>query len=402
MMQDQVLRDKVGEVRMRIRLLITQQWICTALTVSLITGLLLVLATKMRWWTDAIDYLWVLLLLGAAVGFLIGWTRGISPLVAAQIADEKGGLKERLSTAVELAASPTRSHLAEAQISDAAEHAKQLRVSEVLPWRAPKQLKFLGAAAVVLLSAIFVPDLPIFHSKQERLDAEVMKQEGTRLQKLAKTLEKKVAEKKEKDSNDEIMRKVAKEMQKLGKDQARARVSKKQALLAMNDLQKQIKEEENKLTGGSASKSMEKVASEMKASADRQKQTGAPDGGKALKQMAENLEKKDFDAAKKQLEDLAKKIQSGTMKPEEAKQLADTMEQMAQSMAGSNLNEASEQLKEAASKLQEAAKQAQKLQDQMAQAKSDAERQQLQQQMSQALQQGAQQAAAQCNKAGGT
>lgn len=402
MTQDQVLRDKVGEVRFRIRLLVTQQWICTALTVSLVTSLLLVLATKMRWWTDAIDYLWALLLVGAAIGFGIGWTRRISPLVAAQVADERGGLKERLSTAVELAASPNRSHLAEAQISDAIEHAKQLRVSEVLPWRAPRQLKFLAAAAVVLLAAIFVPELPLFHSKQDRLDAEVMKQEGTRLQKLAKSLEKKVAEKKEKDSNDEIMRRVAKEMQKLGKDQARTRISKKQALLAMNDLQKQIKEEENKIAGGPAGKSMDKVSSDLKAAADRQKQQGAPDGGKALKQMADNLDKKDFDAAKKQLEELAKKIQSGTLKPEEAKQLADTMEKMAASMAGSNLDKASEELKEAASKLQEAAKQAQKFQQQMAQAKTDAERQQLQQQMQQALQQGAQQAAQQCNQAGGT
>lgn len=402
MTQDQVLRDKVGEVRFRIRLLVTQQWICTALTVALVTGLLLVLATKMRWWTDAIDYLWLLLLLGAAVGFGIGWTRRVSPLVAAQVADEKAGLKERLSTAVELAAAPERSHLAEAQISDAIEHAKQLRVAEMLPWRAPRQLKYLAAAGVVLLAAIFVPELPLFHSKQERLDAEVMKQEGARLQKLAKTLEKKVAEKKEKDSNDEILRKVSREMQKLGKDQARSRVSKKQALLAMNDLQKQIKEEENKLTGGPAGKSMEKVSAEMKAAADRQKQEGAPDGGKALKQMAENLEKKDFDAAKKQLEELAKKVQSGNLKPEEAKQLAETMEQMAKSMAGSNLNEASEQLKDAASKLQEAAKQAQKLEQQMAQAKTEGERQQLQQQMQQALQQGAQQAASQCSKAGGT
>lgn len=402
MTQEQVLRDKVGEVRTRIRLLVTQQWICTALTVSLLTGLLLVLATKMRWWTDAVDYLWALVLLGATVGFVIGWTRRITPQVAAQIADEKGGLKERLSTAVELAASPTRSQIAEVQISDAAEHARQLNVSQVLPWRTPKQLRYVAAAAVVLAAAVFVPELPIFHSKQERLDAQVMKNEGSRLQKVAKQVEAKLKEKKEKESNDEILRKVAKEMQKLGKDQARARVSKKQAMLAMNDLQKQIKEEENKLAGGPAGKSMEKVTADLKAAADKQTKQGGNDAGKTLKQMAENLDKRDFDAAKQQLEDLAKKIQSGNLKPEEAKQLAETMEQMSKAMAGSNLDQASQELKDAASKLQEAVKQAEQLQQQMQQAKTDAERQQLQQQMQQALNQGMQQAAAQCSKAGGT
>ncbi len=402
MTQEQVLRDKVGEVRTRIRLLVTQQWICTALTVSLLTGLLLVLATKMRWWTDAVDYLWALVLLGAAAGFAIGWTRSITPQVAAQVADEKGGLKERLSTAVELAASPTRSQIAEVQISDAAEHARQLNVSQVLPWKAPKQLRYVGAAAVVLAAAVFVPELPIFHSKQERLDAQVMKNEGTRLQKVAKQVEAKLKEKKEKESDEEILRRVAKEMQKLGKDQAKSRVSKKQAMLAMNDLQKQIKEEENKLAGGPAGKSMEKVTADLKAAADKQTQQGSNDAGKTLKQMAENLDKRDFDAAKQQLEDLAKNIQSGSLKPEEAKQLAETMEQMSKAMAGSNLDQASQELKDAASKLQDAVKQAEQIQQKMQQAKTDAERQQLQEQMQQALNQGMQQAAAQCSKAGGT
>ena len=92
MNHDQVLLDRVGALRTRVRLLITQQWLCLGLTGAVLSGLLLVAATKLRWWTDAVDYLWALLLLGAVVGLVVGWTRRISPMVAAQIADDRAGL----------------------------------------------------------------------------------------------------------------------------------------------------------------------------------------------------------------------------------------------------------------------------------------------------------------------
>src|SRR5439155_1146539 len=100
---------------------------------------------------------------GAVTGLIIGLTRKVSPMVAAQIADERSGLKERLSTAVELSSRPQRSAVAEAQIADAAAHAGSVRATEVLPWRAPAQLRWLAAAAALLLAVIFLPELPVFH-----------------------------------------------------------------------------------------------------------------------------------------------------------------------------------------------------------------------------------------------
>ena len=67
MTQEQVLHRAVGDIRTRIRMLLAQQWLCAGLTVAALASLLLVAATKFRWWTDAQDYIWAVLLLGAVV-----------------------------------------------------------------------------------------------------------------------------------------------------------------------------------------------------------------------------------------------------------------------------------------------------------------------------------------------
>lgn len=400
MTHDRILLDRVGDLRTRVRLLITQQWLCVGLTAGLAASLLLVAATKLLWWTDAVDYIWLAALLGAVAGALYGWTRPIEPLVAAQIVDERAGLKERLSTAVALSRLPERSEVAEVQIADAARHAQSLRAAEVLPWKIPPQWRFLAAAAVVLAAAIYVPDLPIFHSTQDQKDREAIRLEGERLQKVAKTLEKQLP--KGSDENAAIMRRIQEQMKQLGKDMRNNRIPKKQAMLRANQLQKELKETENKLASGKSQKSMEQVASDLMRSAQQKEQQGDRDAANALRRMAENVSKKDMDSAQKQLEELAQKLKSGQMKAEDAQKAADQLEQMARAMQGSNLDKASQEMKDAAQKLQQAAQAARQLQQQLANAKSDAERQQIQDQMNQAVQQQMAQAGDKCAQAGGT
>ncbi len=398
---EQLLNGKVGEFRRRIQLLLTQQWVCVGLTWACVAGLLLVVATRLQWWTDAVDYLWAVLLIGAVAGAAVGLTRRVTPLVAAQVADERASLKERLSTAVELAAAPERSEVAAAQLADAALHARNLSAAEVLPWRAPAGLRWLAAAGAILLAAILLPELSLFKSAQERIDREVMRQEGERIQRVAKAMEKRASERKGDEKNDAILRRVAAEMKRLGKDQARNRISKKQALLRMNELQKQLKEAEN-ASGLGAPKSLDAAAKELQASAERQAQKGNGEASNALKKMAENLQKRDFDAAKQQLEDMARKLQSGKLSSEEAGKAAETLREMAKAMEGSGLEKASQEMKDAAKELEKAAEAAQQLQQKLAGAKSDAERQQIQQEMARALEQGQQGAAQKCSQAGGT
>lgn len=402
MTQDQVLLRQVSAFRTRIRLLITQKWLCVSLTVAVLIAILLVAATKLQWWTDAVDYIWALIVLGGIVGLAVGWTRQITPLVAAQIADERAGLQERLSTAVELSNRNATGEVAEAQIADAARHAGELRPGEVLPWRPPHQARYLVTAVALLLAAIYVPELSIFHSRQDLLDRKAMQDEGVRIQQIAREVEKKLP-KKSQNENEEILRRVAAEMKKLGKDQSLGRMPKKAALLKMNELQKQLKETERKMPGaGNATKSMEKVSSDLRQAAEKADRQGSGEAAKSLRQMADHVDKKDFEGAKRQLEELARKMQEGKMSPDEAAKAADMLQQMAQSMQNSNLDPASKQMKDAAKQLQKAAEAARQMQKQMAGAKTDAERKQIQQQMAQAMQQGSQIAGEQTQKAGGT
>jgi hypothetical protein len=402
MSNEQVLQKKVGELRTRIRLLLAQQWLCLGLTAAVAGSLLLVVATRLQWWTDAMDYIWALLLLGAGIGLAIGWTRQVTPLVAAQIADERGGLKERLSTAVELSRMEERGQIAEAQIADAAEHAASLKPAEVLPWRVPHALRYLGAAAAVLLAVVFLPNLPVFKSAQARADEEAIRLQGEKLKVIAKEMEKTAKEKKG-DKNGEILRQISRNMRQLGKDASQNRIDKKKMMLKLGDLQKQMKDAQEKFAGGGkAEKSLEQVAADLQAAAAEKLKRGDAAGARQLQQMADSMSKKDMESAKRQLEELARKMQSGQMTADDAKAMADMLEQMAQSMEKSDLSQASQELKDAASKLKDAAQAARQLQQQMAQAKTDAERQALQQQMAQAMQQGAQQAGELTHKAGGT
>jgi hypothetical protein len=399
---ESILLTAVGKVRTRIRLLLASQGACLGLTAAALIGLLLVLATRMRWWTDAVDYLWAVLLLGAVVGLIAGWTRRITPLVAAQIADDRAHLKERLSTAVELAGRPERTPLQQAQLADAAQAARSLEPARVLPWRVPRQARWLGLATCILLAALFVPDLPVFSSPQEKLDRAAMRIEGERLQQVAKELEKKLDPEKRDDENEEILKQIARNMKQLGKDQERGRISKKQAMLEMNDLQKQLREALDKNPTAGAGKSLEQVASAMQDAARRQKQGGNEEAARSLTSMAENLEKRDFEGARRQLEDMAQKLQSGQMSADEAQAAADTLSQMAEAMEGSGLDKAAQQMKEAAEKLAGAADQNRKLEERLEKAATEAERREIREQMAQKMAEAVKQAASDCQQAGGT
>jgi hypothetical protein len=71
--------------------------------------------------------------------------------------------------------------------------------------------------------------------------------------------------------------------------------------------------------------------------------------------MANSLEKKDLEAAARQLKQLAEKLQSGKMSEAEAKAAAETLSRMAAAMKGTELDQAAKQLERAAQPLKQIA-----------------------------------------------
>ena len=397
-----MLGHRVQSLRTRLRMLVIQRWLVIGLAGGLAVGAALAALTQLRWWPDAIDWIGVVLTVGLVIGLVIGLTYRFSSLDTARMADERLGLKDRLSSAFSFSRQASRDELMEAQIADTVGRTKDLRPAQVFPWRLPPEFRWALAAGALVLAIHFLPEMPVFHSKQEIAEQKAMTEAGKKIRKLAKELEKRGLSEK---TDAQIAKQIAKNLEKLGRSQELNRISKKQAMLQMNDLMKQLKQLENKMSPDGKGRSLQDVAKRLRQGsrgAGNGKKGGAQANQQQLQQMADALDRKDLDAAAKQLEDLAKKLQSGELSAADAEAAAETLQQMAEAMKGSSLDQVAKDLEQAAKQLQDAAQQAQALQDQLDQTTDPQQRQQLQQQIQQTLQQGAAQAGECCQSAAGT
>jgi hypothetical protein len=379
MQHEAVLRDKVDELRWRIRLLVTQRWVFRALFAASLVCVALAAAAKLHWIAIGPEWLLGVLLAGALIGIGIGLTRRVTLMDAAQLADRRLNLRERLSSGVDFITRGESDEMVAAQIADAAEHCTRLRPAQVFPHRFPREARWFAGGIVALLAVIYVPELPIFQSPQKRAEQVAMKREGDRLEALAKD-----ATKRKGGRNADVERRVLQQMARLGKDMKRGQVSKKQAMLKMDRLTKDVKQQQQQLALANSPKPLDRAAEQMKQSADAMKKQGDRDSAKALGEMAKSLEKKDLEAAAQQLKQLAEKLQSGKMSEAEAKAAAEMLSKMAAAMKGTDLDQAAKQLEQAAEPLKK-----------LAQMPPGPQR-------DQALQQLMQQAGQCCNAAGGT
>lgn len=378
-----ILGQKIAELRGRVRLLVAQRWMFRALAVATGASVVTALGMRLAAYPLPLEWLPLVLSVAAAAGALFGWTRPVTPMDAARLADQRLSLRERLSSGVDFVQRRARDPLIDAQIEDAARHSARLRPGEVFPYRMPREWRPLAVAAVLLLGVLFVPELSIFQSPQQQAEKAAMKREGAKLQQLAKeTLRHKSS------SNAEIARRVAENMRHLGAEMQRGRVNKKQAMLALGKMSKELREEQCRMALGASPKSLERAAAEMKRAAADPRLAGQGSAGRVMAEVAQALEQRNFEAAAKALGELADKLKSGKMTDAEAKAAASALSQMAKSLKDTDLDAAAKQLQAAAKQLQAARKLA-------AQAGKSP-------QARQALQQAMQQAASGTAKAGGT
>jgi hypothetical protein len=175
--------------------------------------------------------------------------------------DKRAGLKERLSTAVVVSGHPcpeTPNDTQHAVISDAIAHASPLRPREVFPHRFGLPHGAFGIAALLLIAAILVPQMPALQSKTRRQEIVVMKQEGVKLEKIAKDIHRQTS------SKQDELRKLANRLDALGKKMQTGRMTRKAAMLKTRKLSKEVKEQQDILAKqNSASKPMSLAQSEM-------------------------------------------------------------------------------------------------------------------------------------------
>jgi len=379
MQSDAVLRDRVGQLRRRVRLLVTARWVLAALVAASLLCSIFVILDRLEWITAPPEYLAGLLALGAVVGAVIGLTRPVSLMDAAQLADMRLGLRERLSSGIDFLQRGASDPMTVAQLADAAEHSRRLRPREVFPFRAPREAKLFLGSLLLLFALVFVPELSVFQSPKVRAQQAAIKKEGERIEKLAKEYKKRDVQR-----NSEIARRIAANMQALGQEMRRGRISKKQAMLRMGHLSKELKEAQRQMALANMPRSLDQAAADLKKQAEAAMRPGTnPAGAKMMAEMARALENKDFQGAAQLLQQLAQKLQTGELKPEEARAAADALSKMAAAMKGTSLDAAGRQMQEAAKRLAAAAKMGGP-------------------QMRQAMRQMMQQAGQSCAQAGGT
>jgi hypothetical protein len=358
-----ILTQRIAQLRLRVRLLVTQRWIVVALLLA--TGVCAVAALVLRLLGLPLWIEWLPAVLGLAVvvGAVIGWTRRVTALETARLADQRLSLRERLSSGLAFLETPERDPLVAAQIEDAARHSARLEPRVAFPYRLPREARFLAATLLALLAVLFVPEIPFLQSPQARAEKAAMRREGEKLQRLAKEVSGRKT-----PTNGDVAKRVAENMRKLGIAMERGRVNKKQAMLASNKLTRELREAQRRLAAdglgpkaGSAAKPLDQAAMQMQQAADARNSGNATAGQRSLAEMARALQQRDFEAAARVLSALGDRLKSGEMSEAEARDAAATLGKMAEALKGTDLDKVSKELQEALKQLEQAQKLAKSL-----------------------------------------
>jgi hypothetical protein len=108
--------------------------------------------------------LWIaggLAVVGAAVGVLYGFLLRVPPDDVARLADRTFALHDRIGTAWELLGSQAGGTLGGAVIRDASERVAGLPLKRAVPWRWPREVRFLPVPVLALAILPYLPPLPI-------------------------------------------------------------------------------------------------------------------------------------------------------------------------------------------------------------------------------------------------
>lgn len=401
-LENQLSRE-IRRLRVRVRVLLAEKWsLYGAAAGAVVAGVLVLLSNR---YDSLLNYaLWMgVVALGAVVGLAAALLKRIGDLTIASAADQRTGLKERLSTAISL--NPERSTLNDWQsalVHDAGEHISGLRSRDVFRHRFGRAHTVFGIALIALLATIFIPQLPMLQSTQRKAEVAVMRKEGAKMKKLAKEIRSQT------DPSQEELRKLAKKLDKLGWKMQTGRMTKKAAMLQTRKLSDEVKKEQDRLAKeNSRAKSMEQAQAEMKAStqdlakraadeiakkenippaeamqkvpsdkrlaelarkegpltASEQKEleqaiqkytnpnSTAPIPGELGEALAKLAQNKDYQKAAQLMQKLAQKLNSGRMGEMDQKMLQRQMEQLAKAMKSTDLDKLAKQMLANAEKL---------------------------------------------------
>lgn len=271
-----------------------------------------------------VAWVWVVPAFGVvslALAAMLWSRRRLSELQVALAVDDRLDLREKISTALHCHGRDDT--FAQAAVEDAVTTARDPRVRETLRRRfkvaAPRRwwISPLIVAAAILIS--FLPQADLFAREEpidEQASQEAREEAGQTIETLVKTIEDKPQLNAELADLVGDLTRSDRAAQALEKPEE----VKREALKKVTELNKRLDEI---ISGekGKTAKALEEMMAKLK----------APETGLA-KDLADALERGDFEAAKKALEKMAQAAQSGEMSDEAKQKLAEQMKDMARQL----------------------------------------------------------------------
>ncbi len=256
----------------------------------------------------------------AVIGsILIAFLHRPKPIVAAIEIDKRFGLKERISTALQLNSVDQESAAGKAVVQDAIAKAERIDVRDAFPLGIQRNFVWNLVPIGLLVGLLFVPDASkpeVVATKQK--NAVDVNQVKNSTQPLVERI-RKAKEEAEKEGLEDAVEMYKQMEQKLEELRNNEKLDAKQAMAKLGDIKKEMEKKRNELGSGESLKK------------NLQQNLQKIDSGPAEK-MSKALQEGDLEKAQSELQQMMDKMSSGEMSPEEQKQLAKQIEQMEQAI----------------------------------------------------------------------
>ncbi|HRT08044.1 MAG TPA: hypothetical protein P5233_06605, partial [Candidatus Paceibacterota bacterium] len=247
------------------------------------------------------------LLIGSLAG---GWRKPTREEVARWV-DDRQRLKERLSTALELADDSAAGQWRELILADAASHAGQVDVRRLLPFRLPRSIRWVLLVLVLCAGLGFVPEYRSKTLLQKQAEADNLKETGRQLAELTRrSLERR-------PPTLEPTRQSLESVAHLGDQLANQRLTRSEALRDLASAAEKLKQQLDDLAKDPTLRRLEQAA----------RNAGATDAQAAA-------------ALQKQIEALQKQVGAPGATPENLEKLKNDLEKLQQAARGLDPNSA--------------------------------------------------------------
>lgn len=255
MSEFQIIQEALAHVGHRRRVARGLRGLCTGLLAGALLWLIVLSIFKLAP-IPAQILLWsgLVALLGPAAGFLLGFWRKPDLAETARWVDVKQNLRERMSTALEVATTQPPGTWRDLVLHDAATHAQEIEPKKLIPFSLTKAARW---AAVVLVFAAGLGFVPEYRSKahvQKKEDEKVIKEAGQQVAELTKR------ELAQRPPALETTKKSLETVSELGARLEKASLTRSEALKDLASASEKLKAELQQLTKDPALQKMEQAA----------------------------------------------------------------------------------------------------------------------------------------------